>query len=143
MPQNSDRINLDNIEELFNVNFNYKDDLLLLLDICSKKDVNNKMEGLAFTGKYINGLLSVLNRASEIKEAQNLLQIKKDLQDNVQSLVAKLNEIADMMGESESIRIKKKFTDMSENSFQNLKKLIVDLDTLKKYYNYLKRRSTN
>lgn len=94
---------------------------------------------IAFTAKYIQGLLRVIQQAGTNPEIKNLQQIKHDLTENMEKMSSDLKTI---LAGSE-IEVKAMFTEkylaLTAESFANLRKLLNDLEWVKIYQNQLKR----
>jgi hypothetical protein len=134
---------LDNVEEFSGKSLNKKDDLILILSV---SDTNEKFKGfknLSFTGKYVNGLLRILKNSVKIPEVENVDHIKKDLSENMEKVISQLKEITFNLNEKNKKFFDKNYFQLSQNSIQNLKQLVEDLDIIKKYLNHLKRNDLN
>lgn len=131
---------ISDIDNFSNSSLKLKEDLSLLLDECNRNDEFNKFEDLCFTGKYVNGLLKVLKTGSSNPEVKSLDHIKKDLSDNMEKVISQLKEIT--LNSSEEIKelFNKKYFTLSAETFSNLTVLVSDLDTVKQYFNHLKRK---
>ena len=131
---------IDEAEKFSNITLNRKEDVSLLLNCSLKGDKKEVFAELAFTGKYISGLTSVLSKGQNIPEVENLDNVKKDLSDNFESFIGKLREIISQ----ESEEIKKRFEDeyfiLNPQSFNNLKMLAADFEKVKVYLNHLKHK---
>lgn len=130
---------LNSAEEFTNSIIIHKDDLLIIIDESTKNSKTDLFEELCFTGKYVNGLIRIIKSGGSNPEVKNLDQIKKDLSDNMEKVISCLKEIT----LDSSLEIKNKFEqkyfNLNAESFKNLNELVSDLDSLKKYLNYLKR----
>ncbi|HQF43487.1 MAG TPA: hypothetical protein PK073_11315, partial [Ignavibacteriaceae bacterium] len=99
-----------------------------------------EFEDFVFVGKYINGLFNVLQSANSISDFQNLEQVKKDLNDNLEKITSLLKEISLSANDKQKTTIKNDYLNTTTKSFHNIKQLVEDLDLIKKYINFLKRK---
>ena len=67
-------------------------------------------------------------------------RVKKDLGENIEKVISRLKEITLNLKEDHKIKIEKNYLALSKESFQNIKLLIEDLDHIKMYLNFLKRK---
>jgi len=131
---------LDAVEKFVNKNLNRKDDIeILILNYFKEKDLI-EFDDFAFLGKYVNGLFRVIQSGGKIKEFNNLEQVKKDLGDNIEKVTSRLREITFSSNEECKIQIEKNYIELSKEAFKNIQHLVEDLDHIKKYLNYLKRK---
>ena len=98
------------------------------------------LERFALLGKYVNGLFRVLESSGKVAEFQNREQVKKDLGENIEKVISRLKEITLKLDDEKKTKIEDNFLDLSKNSFQNIQQLVEDIDHIKKYLNYLKRK---
>lgn len=131
---------LDEVEKFSNQSLKRKDDLFIIIKAYDKNGKFNDFEDLSFTGKYINGLLTVLKNSVKIPEVESVAHIKKDLTENMEKVTSTLKEITFKMSEEEKKMIEEIYLTLNQNSLQNLQHLVEDLDQIKKYLNYLKRK---
>jgi len=131
---------LDAVEKFVNKNLNRKDDIeILILNYFKEKDLK-EFDDFAFLGKYVNGLFRVIQSGGKIKEFNNLEQVKKDLGANIEKVTSRLREITFSSNEECKIQIEKNYLELSKEAFKNIQQLVEDLDHIKKYLNYLKRK---
>lgn len=131
---------LDEVEKFVDKKLIRRDDLSFIIDeYFNQKDLN-EFEEFAFTGKYVNGLLRVLQSSGNVTDFQNLDQVKKDLNDNIEKVISRLREITLNLTEEDRVRIDKNYLELTKESLQNIRNLTEDLDHIKKYLNYLKRQ---
>ena len=131
---------LDEVEKFSNQSLKRKDDLSIIIKAYDKNGKFNAFEDLSFNGKYINGLLTVLNNSVKIPEVESVDHIKKDLSENMVKVTSALKEITFKMGDDEKKIIEENYLNLNQYSLQNLQHLVEDLDQIKKYLNYLKRK---
>ncbi len=131
---------LDDVEKFSGKSLNKKDDLMLVLEACNSNEKFKEFEDLSFTGKYVNGLFRVLQNSVKIPEVENIDQIKKDLSENMEKVISQLKEITSYMIEKNKMLFEENYLQLSQSSLQNLQQFVEDLDIIKKYLNFLKRK---
>jgi len=131
---------LDDVEKFSGKSLNKKNDLILVLEACNSNEKFKELENLSFTGKYVNGLFRVLANSTKIPEVENVDHIKKDLSENMEKVISQLKEITSYMNEKNKMLIEENYLKLTQDSLQNLKQLVEDLDSIKKYLNFLKRK---
>ena len=130
---------LDDVEKFSHQSLKRKDDLSILVKAYDQNGKIEDFENLSFTGKYVNGLFTVLKNSVNIPEVENIDHIKKDLSENIEKVISHLKEITFKMDDDEKKIIEENYLMLNQNSLQNLQHLVKDLDYIKKYLNYLKR----
>jgi len=131
---------LQEVELFVGRSLNQKDDLQLIIGVCLQNNLMEDFEKLAFTGKYVHGLLRVLSNSDKIPEVKSVDHIKKDLSENLEMIISQLKNISIKMSNGDKENIEKKYFEVSKNSFNNLQLLSEDLNSIKKYLNDLKRK---
>jgi hypothetical protein len=131
---------LDDVEKFSGKSLNKKDDLADIIEAFKSSKKFEDFENLSFTGKYVNGLFKVLANSTKIPEVENVDHIKKDLSENMEKVISELKEITLTMNEKNKMFIEENYLKLSQDSLQNLKQLVEDLDSIKKYLNFLKRK---
>lgn len=131
---------LDEVEQFADKKLLKKNDITILLENYFKDRNIKEFEDFVFVGKYINGLFNVLQSANSISDFQNLEQVKKDLNDNLEKITSLLKEISLSANDKQKTTIKNDYLDTTTESFHNIKQLVEDLDLIKKYINFLKRK---
>ena len=134
---------LDDVEKFSGKSLNKKDDLADIFEAYKSSKNFEDFESLSFTGKYVNGLFKVLANSTKIPEVENVDHIKKDLSENMEKVISQLKEITFNMNEKNKKFFEENYFQLSQNSMQNLQKLVEDLDIIKKYLNHLKRNDSN
>lgn len=132
---------LDNVEEFFGKLLNKKSDFGLLIRLCDTEEKVKNFESLSFTGKYVNGLLRVLQNSSKIPEVENVDQIKKDFAENMEKVISQLKDITSETNDADKQIFEENYFQLSQTTMQNLQQLVEDLDSIKKYLNYKKRNN--
>ena len=118
-----------------------KNDINKLIELVVTEKKEEDFERLTFTAKYICGMMRVVKNAPGIPEVSSVDQIKSDLNENMKKGIEQLKEIIASSNESEKDYFEKTYFTLSTQSFGNLTKLFSDLESVKKYINYLKRLS--
>ena len=131
---------LDDVEKFSGKSLNKKDDLADIFEAYKSSKNFEDFESLSFTGKYVNGLFKVLANSTKIPEVENVDHIKKDLSENMEKVISQLKEITSYMNAKNKMLIEENYLKLSQSSLQNLQQLVEDLDTIKKYLNFLKRK---
>lgn len=134
---------LDEVEKFNGKSLNRKEDLSIIIDVYNQTGKVEDFEKLSFTGKYLNGLFRVLKISVKIPEVESIEHVRKDLSENVEKVISQLSEITFKMKDENKKKIESTYLELSQNSLQNLQKLVEDLDNVKKYLNHLKRKSSN
>ena len=131
---------LEDVEKFSGKSLNKKVDLADIIEAYKSSKKFEDFESLSFTGKYVNGLFKVLANSTKIPEVENVDHIKKDLSENMEKVISQLKEITSYMNEKNKMFIEENYLQLSQSSLQNLRQLVEDLDTIKKYLNFLKRK---
>jgi hypothetical protein len=131
---------LDDVEKFSGKSLNRKDDLADIIEAYKSSNKFEDFENLSFTGKYVNGLFKVLANSTNIPEVENVDHIKKDLSENMEKVISQLKEITSYMNEKNKMLIEENYLKLNQSSLQNLKQIVEDLDIIKKYLNFLKRK---
>ena len=131
---------LDDVEKFSGKSLNKKDDLADIIEVYKSAKKFEDFENLSFTGKYVNGLFRVLANSTKIPEVENVDHIKKDLSENMEKVISQLKEITSYMNAKNKMLIEENYLKLSQSSLQNLRLLVEDLDIVKKYLNFLKRK---
>ena len=131
---------LDKVEETADIFFKRKNDLQIIVDECLNNNLEEEFEELAFTGKYIEGLKRVLKKGGDFQEIDNLDYVKKDLGENMEKVIEQIRRILQNVSDETKMHFEESYLKLSAASFQNLNELIADLEQVKKYLNYQKRK---
>jgi hypothetical protein len=116
-----------------------KDDIVKLIEVVVAEKKEEEFEKLTFTAKYICGLMRVVKNAPGIPEVSSIDHVKNDLNENMKKGLEQLKEIIAFSSESEREYFDKTYFTLSTQNFNNLTQLFSDLESVKKYINYLKR----
>jgi len=130
---------LNETEKFSNASLNCKTDLQLIVDNCIKNNLYREFEDLAFTGKYIEGLKRVLSKGADFQEIDNLDYVKKDLTSNMEKILEQIGLTLTKSDKSTQDYFQNTYLSLTPDNFNNLNELLVDLELIKKYLNFLKR----
>lgn len=140
------KINLNNNSFLAEVE-NYTDSLLQkkedvkkLIDAVVAGDKEKEFEELTFTAKYICGMLRVVKNAPGIPEVTSIEHVKSDLSENIKKGIEQLRQILKSANEKEQNYFEQTYFKLTAQNFTNLSGLFSDLESVKKFLNYLKRQ---
>ena len=117
-----------------------------LLRICEEAVKNNKeiiLEDLAFTAKYLRGLMRVMQKGMENPEVKSLEHVKKDFSSNIKKVKEQIKEIILNSEDSLKNHFEENYFVMTQDGLQNLNELLSDLEWTKKYLNEEKRKRAN
>jgi hypothetical protein len=114
----------------------YIEELEFIIESSYKADKPNIFEEIIFTGKYLNGLNSILVNENGAEESKS--KIISEFGENFESLSAKLTLLSKSGEHHQSDTFQKKFLDNNSDSYKNLIGLIEDLTFVKNYYNDLR-----
>ena len=134
---------INETEEFLKRSLKKKDDLRIILNSFMQKNKFEDFEKFTFNGKYLNGLFRVLRDSPNLSEVKSVDHIKKDISETIEKMISKISEVADSLGENEKAALKKNYLELSQDSLKNLQTLSEDLDDIKKYLNYIKRKNAN
>ena len=129
------------VETCTKYNLQRKPDLKKLIDISVSNNKVKEFEELTFTAKYICGMMRVLKNAPAISEVQNTEQIKEDLNNNLKKILEQLRVIIKIGDNEMQNYFEKNYLSFSSQNIVNINQLLSDLEFVKKYINYLKRKS--
>ena len=128
----------DEVEKFSENKLLVKQDLLTLVSSAIDSLNEELFFSIAFTAKYIQGLLRVIQHAGTNPEIKNLEQIKTDLTENMKKIS---NDLRTILAGSET-EVKEMFAEkylaLTAESFSNLRNLLSDLEWVKIYHNRLK-----
>ena len=116
-----------------------KDDIVKLIEVVVAEKKEEEFEKLTFTAKYICGMMRVVKNAPGIPEVSSIDHVKNDLNENMKKGIEQLKEIIASSNENEKDYFEKTYFILTTQNFTNLTQLFSDLESVKKYINYLKR----
>jgi len=137
----SDKNFLEDVEKYTTNVIQHKADIKLLIDAVAKSGKNEEFEQLTFTAKYISGMMRVLKSAPGIPEVTTVDHVKKDLNENIKKGIDQLKEIISTADEKVKLHFEETFFTLTTQSFTNITGLFSDLESVKKYLNFLKRQT--
>ncbi len=131
---------IDEVNQFSNNKLKLKNELFIIINSAIKNNQKEQLSDLAFTSKYVKGLMRVLLTAQNNPEVKNFEQIQNDLSTNIQKSIELIKDI--LINESDEIKneFQNKFFEVNNVSFENFNLLLSDLEWLKMYLNYLKRK---
>lgn len=132
---------LDGVEKFTEKNLTQKSTISEIIKIINENSQFEKFNELVFTAKYANGLFRSMKLSQSNPQISNLEQIKKDFFDNLEKIRSLINDILSKENSVNSSDIKQKYLEIGETQLENLISLLDDLDQIKKYLNYLKRKT--
>ena len=132
---------LKSVEEYSNSILQRKNDTKKIIEIVVENNLDEQFEKLVFTAKYIGGMFRVLKTAPGIPEVNSLDNIKSDLNENIKKAVEQMKELISYSDEATKEYFKENYFNLSSQNFSNLSQLFSDLESVKKYLNYLKRKN--
>lgn len=130
---------LDKVEKFTTNPLQKREDVKKIIDAVHQNGKEEDFEKLIFTAKYISGLMRVLISAPGIPEVTSIEHVKNDLNENMKNGIEQLQEI--ISSESEREYFSKNYFTLSQKNISNLSQLFSDLESVKKYLNYLKRQT--
>lgn len=130
---------LDNVEIFTDHKLHHREFLQQLIDETNRLKLYEKFEELAFTGKYVNGLLRAIKIGQSNPDVTNLQQIKSDLMSNIEKVINLIKEMTTELNNDLKNEINIKYIELSKEQFNNITQFVNDLDQVKKYLNHLKR----
>lgn len=111
----------------------------LLIDKAYRKNAEEKLAELAFTAKYVRGLMRVVQNAQGNPEVANIEEMKSDLAENTKKSSAMLNELLAGEEDEQSKLFVREYLELNTASFAAFQELLGDLDILKQFLNDRKR----
>ena len=137
----SDNNFLESVEDYTSSLLQRKNDTKKIIDVVVNKNIEEQFEQLVFTAKYVGGMFRVLKTAPGIPEVSSLDKIKSDLNENIKKAVEQLRGIMSNTDATTNKYFEENYFKLSSENFNNLSQLFSDLESVKKYLNYLKRKS--
>ena len=129
----------DEVEKFSENKLFVKQDLLTLLSSAIDSLNEELFFSIAFTAKYVQGLLRVIQQAGTNPEIKNLAQIKNDLTENMEKITDNLKTLIAYSDIEVKEKFEEKYLALTAESFSNLRNLLSDLEWVKIYHNRLKR----
>ncbi len=134
---------VNEVEKFSKTNLNKKAELLRIYEESMRTGKGKEFQELAFTAKYLRGLMRVLQNGTNNPEVTSMENIKSDFSSNIK----KVKEQIKMTIKDSDEQLKKHFSDnffaMSQEGLINLNELLADLEWAKMYLNNEKRQKSN
>ncbi|MBE0573080.1 MAG: hypothetical protein IH618_16170 [Ignavibacteriaceae bacterium] len=137
----NDKNFLKEVEDYTGSLFLKKDDIKKIIEEAVAANKVEEFEKLTFTAKYICGMMRVVKNASGIPEVSSIDHVKNDLNENMKKGIDQLKEIIAFSNDDVKDYFEKTYFTITTQNFTNLTQLFTDLESVKKYINYLKRRT--
>ncbi len=131
---------VDEVEKFSRSKLKRKIELIRIYEESLKTDNEKEFEDLAFTAKYVQGLLRVVNSGTLNPEVKNIEQVKKDFSDNMEKTVGQIKNIIARSDEMLKQHFESTYFSLTRESFANMTELLSDLEWAKMYLNEIKRR---
>ncbi len=132
---------LDNVEKFIEKKFSHRHTLSKLIKVVNEQNQFETFNQLVFTAKYTNGLFRSIKLSYSNPQISNLGQIQKDFSENLEKVRTLIREIFSKDISDSKTEIMHNYLELGQVQFENLISLTDDLDQIKKYLNYLKRKS--
>jgi hypothetical protein len=123
----------DRIEDFSNRKIMDREALSDILALSFVSDREKELRELAFTAKYIQGILRGAKKVAGNPEINNLEFLKGELGEQIQKFAGMLRELIPPLPESD--KLNKKYFGENVNSFADIQTLISDLEWVKMYLN--------
>jgi len=117
-----------------------KIELLRIYEEAVKYSKIKEFEDLAFTAKYVQGLLRVVRTGSADPEVNNFEMMKNDFSDNMKKTIEQIRGIISSGDDTLKQHFENTYFELTQESFINMSELLSDLEWAKMYMNDLKRR---
>ena len=116
--------------------FKFPDELGFIIELSTYPGNSKIFDEIIFTGKYLNGLKSILLKESGSEESKQKIFI--EFGSNLELLIRDLTSILKSQKNKLSELFNKKFLDNNSESLVNLTGMIEDLALVKNYFNDLR-----
>ena len=134
---------VNEVEKFSGTNLNKKAELLRIYEESINSGKEKVFEDLVFTGKYLRGLMRVLQNGSGNPQVEFLDKIKTDFSSNIKKVIEQIKEIIADSDENLQKHFEKNYFEMSQEGLTNLNELLADLEWTKMYLNDQKRQKPN
>jgi len=118
-------------------------DLQIIFEETLNNDQEQLLDDIAFTSKYIQGLIRVLKEGGDNPEIKSVDHIKNDLTESMKKIVVQLKEALTYADGNTKQHFERTYFELSQQGFMNLYDLLSDLEWTKKYLNDQKRKNFN
>jgi hypothetical protein len=130
---------INDVEKFSKDKLKRKAELIRIYEEALKSNNEKLFDDLAFTAKYVQGLMRVVKSGSVNPDIKNLDSIKKDFTDNMNKVVLKIKELISSADENLKIHFEQTYFELSQQGFVNLAELLSDLEWTKIYLNDSRR----
>jgi len=130
---------VNDVEKFTKAKLKRKAELIRIYEEALKNNNEKLFDDLAFTAKYVQGLMRVVKSGSVNPEIKNIDSIKKDFSDNMNKVVTKIREIISSADEDLKTHFEQTYFELSQQGFINLAELLSDLERTKIYLNDSRR----
>lgn len=128
-----------NVDEFAKGRLHNAEDLTRLTEIIFKSDKRQLLEDIAFTAKFSQGLLKIIQTRSSDIEDEYFIKIKGEYTEAIKNLQAMVKEIIDDASSFIKNIFEEKYLSLTHESLNNLNQLVDDLSWVKMYLNDQKR----
>ena len=142
-PSNNAADFVNEVEKFSKTNLNKKAELLRIYEECLNSGKEKVFEDLVFTGKYLRGLMRVLQNGSNNPKVDSLDKIKADFSSNIKKVIVQVKDIISDSDAGLKKHFEENFFEMSQEGLTNLNELLSDLEWTKMYLNNQKRQNIN
>lgn len=130
---------INDVEKFSKDKLKRKAELIRIYEEALKYKNEKLFDDLAFTAKYVQGLMRVVKSGSINPDIKNIDSIKKDFTDNMNKVVLKIRELISSADENLKIHFEQTYFELSQQGFVNLAELLSDLEWIKIYLNDSRR----
>jgi hypothetical protein len=130
---------INDVEKYSKDKLKRKAELIRIYEEALKYKNEKLFDDLAFTAKYVQGLMRVVKSGSINPDIKNIDSIKKDFTDNMNKVVLKIRELISSADENLKIHFEQTYFELSQQGFVNLAELLSDLEWTKIYLNDSRR----
>lgn len=120
-----------------------RDDLLLLFESCFQFNEEKIIDEIAFTGKYIHSLVTILKRRNDHLDEVALLKVKEEYTANIKRFTELIEKIINPADDIAKEKIQSKYLQLSHQALENISILCSDLNFVKIYLNDKKYLGSN
>lgn len=129
----------NSLEDISHGKINYKEDLLLLIEIALQNEKLEILEKLTFHAKYSQGLIAIIQKQDIKIDDEYFEKIKIEFAGAIENVKNNINEILLFAGDFFKSIFTEKYFKMNQECIINLNNFCSDLSFLKLYMNDLKR----
>jgi hypothetical protein len=134
---------VNEVEKFSGTNLNKKAELLRIYEESINSGKEKVFEDLVFTGKYLRGLMRVLQNGTGNAQVESLDKIKSDFSSNIKKVIDQIKEIIAGSDENLQKHFEENYFEISQEGLTNLNELLADLEWTKMYLNDQKRQKPN